>query len=267
MSNDPLQAQRIAGTPGSPVAVLLHGFTQNLHCWGPFAHELGEGYDVWALDLPGHGSSGHELATFEDSARLVADRIEMIRQDAGPVDLVVGYSMGGRIALRAAIDQTLDARLVLIGATAGIEGATARAERREADRGLADRLRADGPDAFLQFWLDLPLFSGLSEQQHLRQLRLDHWGVGVPETLLHRGTGSMESLWDRLGQVVNEVLILAGEADTKFTDLGHRLNKAIGAYATFTAVPDSGHACHLEQPETTADIIMRWHRSIGAQKA
>lgn len=253
----PLAAEELAGPAGreGPVAVLLHGFTQNRHCWGPFAHAVARTHRTIAVDLPGHGDSGHDDASFESAADLVAQTLDAI----GDIDLLVGYSMGGRLALRCLIDHPGSAgRLVLIGATAGLADTDARAERRATDTRLAERLRAETPGDFLDFWLALPLFDGLTDAQQCREARLAHWGSGVAETLLHRGTGSMEPVWDRLHEVEVPTLILAGADDEKFADLGARLAAGIGSAATLRLVPRCGHACHLEDPEATAAIIASW---------
>ncbi len=254
-----LVTERIRGpeaSAGGPAAVLLHGFTQNRHCWGEFADELASTHSVWAVDLPGHGDSRFDEATFEEAATLTAGAVADI---GAPVDLLIGYSMGGRIALRAALDYAgVVRRLVVIGATAGISDADNRADRIANDRHMADRLRNSSPREFLDFWLDLPLFAGVPEAQQHRAERLGGWGSGVAESLLYRGPGSMEPIWDRLHRLEVPTLVIAGDNDTKFTELGHRLVHGIGANATFASVHGVGHACHLEAPDRTAEAIRSW---------
>ncbi len=86
---------------GLPVAVLLHGFTQNRHCWGVSPTSWPAPTRCGAVDLPGHGDSRFDEATFEEAATLTAGAVADV---GSPVDLLVGYSMGGRIALRVALD-------------------------------------------------------------------------------------------------------------------------------------------------------------------
>ena len=95
------------------------------------------------------------------------------RGDAGGTGTYVGYSMGGRVSLHAALAHP-DAveRLVLIGATAGIDDPDERAARREADDRLADHIEAVGVPAFIDEWLANPLFAGLTEATALRSDRL-----------------------------------------------------------------------------------------------
>ncbi len=257
----PLAAEVLVAPPApSPAAVLLHGFTQNRRCWGPFAGALGTTHRIIGVDLPGHGESGFDDVSFEDAGELVAETLAGI----GGIDLLVGYSLGGRLALRCVIEHPETARhAVLIGATAGLDDAAARAARRADDRQLADRLLAGTPESFLDFWMGLPLFDGLTEDRQCRHERLAHWGSGVAETLLHRGTGSMEPLWDRLDRIRVPTLVLSGARDEKFAGLGARLAAGIGSAATLRLVPRCGHACHLEDPETTAAIIESWRSTVA----
>src|SRR4051794_23534338 len=98
----------------SPV-VLLHGFGQNGRCWGPLADALQREHHVIPLDLPGHGGAGAVVADLPTTGTLAAEA-------ADGAAAFVGYSMGGRVALHAALERPeLVARLVLISATPGIE--------------------------------------------------------------------------------------------------------------------------------------------------
>ena len=73
------------------------------------------------------------------------------------------------------------------------------------------------------------------------------------------GTGTQDPLWDRLRELTMPVLVLAGERDTKFIDIGRQLAAGIPR-ATFATVPGAGHAAHLEQPGITASMIAEFLR-------
>ena len=119
--------------------MLCHGFTQNAASWGPFGTLLGEHRTVVAVDLPGHGGSGHVAGTLEEAAEDILDLM-----GADPFDLV-GYSMGGRVGLTMALRHPPSLRrLAMIGATAGLTSAAQRADRRAADERLALQLEDEG---------------------------------------------------------------------------------------------------------------------------
>jgi len=179
---------------------------------------------------------------------------------AVPPTVFVGYSFGGRVCLRLAVDHPDSvARLVLIGATAGLDDPAERAARRAADEALAEEIETGGLEAFLDRWLALPLFAGLSPAaQHRNERRRNRPG-GLAASLRLAGTGAQEPLWDRLGALVGvPVLLVTGERDTKFSVLADRLAAGIGPSAARLVVPDAGHTAHLEQPDAFLDGLLAW---------
>jgi len=244
----------VAEPRGTTTVALAHGFTQNARCWGDFGMALAnETGPVLAVDLPGHGRSAHDDADLPTAAKLTVEAID----SAGGAATWIGYSMGGRVLLHAALkaSATIE-RLVLIGATPGLRDPADRADRRAADARLADRLMADGLESFLDFWLDLPLFAALDDDASGRSHRLMNRPAGLAASLRNCGTGTQEPLWDRLGELSMPVLIIAGERDDKFRAIGEAMAAAIGANARFAVIEGAGHACHLENPAATVAAIL-----------
>lgn len=237
-------------TGRGPRVVLVHGFTQTSACWGPVAADLSTDHEVVAVDAPGHGRSGHDGATLWDAADLLAA--------AGGRGTWVGYSMGGRMALHVALLRPeVVERLVLIGATPGIEDDDERAARRASDDRLADRIEAIGVQAFVDEWLALPLFAGLSRRDDCREARLTNRAGGLAASLRNVGTGAQEPQWARLAEIGVPVLWLAGADDERFDALAARAAASTpqGSHAT---IPSAGHTAHLEQPEAFLDVLRRW---------
>jgi 2-succinyl-6-hydroxy-2,4-cyclohexadiene-1-carboxylate synthase len=172
----------------------------------------------------------------------------------------VGYSMGARFALHAAIAPgTRVERLVLIGATAGLADSGERAARIADDEDRATALEADGLDVFLACWLAAPLFATLPPDPDGLAHRRRNTVAGLAHSLRTAGTGAQESLWQGLDAIEIPVLCLAGELDAKFTLLGKQLAAALPR-GTFAAVPGAGHAAHTERPHEVADLIAAWLR-------
>jgi 2-succinyl-6-hydroxy-2,4-cyclohexadiene-1-carboxylate synthase len=239
--------------------VLLHGFTQTGASWDPVRHHLPAPWVVVAPDLPGHGAAAIPAAGLTETAdRLAADL-------AGPA-LVVGYSMGGRVALRLALDHPhLVAGLVLVGATAGIDDPEQRAERRAADEALARRIETDGVAAFLDHWLAQPLFDSLEVDPLDRSARLANTPEGLAGSLRLAGTGTMDPpWWDELTTITCPTVVVWGERDTKFASLGTRLAHAIGSEASTAEVAGAGHAAHLEDPATVARLVAELAQQLRA---
>lgn len=256
-----------AGDEVAPL-VLLHGFTQSARSWGPFGESLGRGRRVLAVDLPGHGHSCDvEAADLCDAASLVAEAVHAAGVGETRFDLC-GYSLGGRLALHVALaDGAQVGQLVLLSATAGISNDETRAQRRAADNELAARLEQEGDvDAFLERWLAQPLFAGLSEDDAQRNERRRNTVAGLASSLRTMGTGTQQSLWDRLGALEMPTLVVTGATDVRFTRIGQRMCQAL-RHGVLASIPGAGHAAHLERPELAARTVGHWLDTAGAAAA
>jgi 2-succinyl-6-hydroxy-2,4-cyclohexadiene-1-carboxylate synthase len=212
------------------------------------------------VDAPGHGAADHAGADLVRAARLLGDT----GSPDGEPATYVGYSMGGRIALRLAVDRPgVVHRLVLIGASPGLADPSERAGREAADERLADRIETIGVDAFLDEWLAQPLFAGLAPERAHRDERRGNTATALAASLRALGTGAQDPLWDRLCELRMPVLLFAGEHDGKFTAIARRMAARIGPHATVVVVPGAGHTAHLEQPERTAAALLAWLDGAG----
>ncbi len=246
---------------GGERIVLVHGFTQTARSWDAVAAILGDRFDVVAVDLPGHGVAAGERRTFEEAASAIGD--------AGGAATYVGYSLGARLCLRLALDrpEVVD-RLVLLGGSPGLASAEDRATRKAADDRLADDIERIGTAAFLDQWVSQPLFDSLTPTADDLVARRANPPDGLAYALRRLGTGVQEPLWDRLGELAMPVLVVAGGLDAKFTALGRRMAAAIGDNAAFAALPNCGHAAHLEDPQqfcrTVGEFVHAANRASSA---
>jgi pimeloyl-ACP methyl ester carboxylesterase len=141
------------GGSGEPL-VLLHGFTQTRQSWRRTVQALEGRYRALTPDLPGHGQYSERPASFAAATAYIR---------ALEPDILAGYSMGGRIALHAAFTLKPQ-RLILVGASPGIQDANERAQRKRSDDALADRIEQIGIEAFATEWGAQPLFEGQPER-------------------------------------------------------------------------------------------------------
>ncbi len=245
---------------GDPV-VLLHGFTGSSANWSPVIDALAPDYTVLAVDLLGHGDTGSPADPVRYRIeRAAADLAELIPQLVAPPVTLLGYSMGGRLALYAAIHYPhLIKRLILESASPGLEDAAERAARRQSDEALADRIEREGIEAFVHYWEQIPLFATQTPEQRdrLRAGRLKNAPTGLANSLRGMGTGAQPPLWDRLGEVGEHTLLIAGERDSKFTAIARRMASLIPR-ADLAIIPHAGHTVHLEQPDVYTKIIADW---------
>jgi 2-succinyl-6-hydroxy-2,4-cyclohexadiene-1-carboxylate synthase len=239
-----------------PPVVLVHGFTQTRQAWLPVANLLSGLNRFTLVDAPGHGrSSGVQVDLWEGAALLGA---------TGGKATYAGYSMGGRLCLHLALAQPeLVERLVLVSASPGIEDPGQRAARRASDEALAERIEAEGVAAFVEWWLVQPLFSTLPASAAGREERLANTAHGLAGSLRLAGAGSQESLWDRLSELAMPALIVAGDRDATYVDIGRRMAAHIGDNTELVLIPGAGHACHLERLDAfcvvLADFLQEAH--------
>ena len=207
-----------------------------------------EDFEVVRVDLPGHGGSADIRLDFRETALAIGE--------AGGRGCYVGYSMGGRLCLRLALERPdLVAALVLVSASPGLADAGERAARRQSDARLAADLIEAGTADFLGRWLAQPLFETTKPRAGDLAARRANPPEGLSYALRELGTGSQDPLWDRLGELTVPVLLIVGEHDSKFRDIAERTAAAIGVRATIATVEGAGHAVPLDQPELCARLI------------
>jgi 2-succinyl-6-hydroxy-2,4-cyclohexadiene-1-carboxylate synthase len=237
----------------APAVVLLHGFTHTGASWDPVAAALGERYRALAPDIRGHGSaSARTPVTLEG---VIGDLDAL----APPRFTLAGYSMGGRIALHAALalgDRV--ERLVLIGASPGIADPAERAARRQGDERLAAEIEESTIEQFAQRWAQTPVLAGQPPEvvAAIHADRLRNEPAGLADALRGLGTGTLPSLWDRLGEIEAPVALVAGGRDRKFAEIATRMAARL-RHADVVLVRLAGHAVHLEAPASVAAVIER----------
>ena len=233
-----------------PPVVLVHGFTQNAGAWWPLVEPLEKTNRLVALDAPGHGGSAEVEADLAGGADL------MVASVPAPASWI-GYSMGGRYALHAALRHPgAIRRLVVVSATAGIDDAEERAARRRSDAALADRVESEGVEAFIAWWAAQPMFSTLTPQAARVEDRVAKASAaGLASSLRLAGAGCQRPLWDALPAIEIPTLVIAGALDKKYVALSERIVETVGPNARLHVMPGTGHACHLERPEEFVRVV------------
>jgi 2-succinyl-6-hydroxy-2,4-cyclohexadiene-1-carboxylate synthase len=222
-----------------PDVLALHGFAGTGRMW--------EAVDPsWhAPDLPGHGTAGAiRPITF-------AACVQHVLAGAPERFTLVGYSMGGRVALHLALaaPQRVE-RLVLVATTAGIADPGERAVRRLDDEAFADEIEHEPIAAFVERWSANPLFADDPPDAvaaWLADMRRND-PANLAASLRGIGTGEMPSLWGRLGDLRMPTVVLAGERDTKFRAIGERLVAGLPNAEPLIVVPGAGHGLPRETP-------------------
>ncbi len=244
-----------------PPVLALHGFTGSAATWQPTAEALGASFTVCAIDLLGHGGSSRP----DDPARYsmantIADLRVVMDELGHPAANLLGYSMGGRIALSFALAAPERCgSLALESASPGIADDKERAERVAADEALAKRLETEGIEAFVDYWQSIPLFATQSRlpqavRDALRAQRLAGDPAGLAASLRGIGAGAQPPVHLGLPSLVVPTMFLVGELDTRYCEIA--LEMASNASAgQVTLVSEAGHAVHLEQADTFHETL------------
>lgn len=229
---------------------LVHGFTQAPSAWGGVVdgleRELGPtGCDVVTMEIP-------DALDFAATAGALAER--------GGRGIYAGYSMGGRLCLRAALDRPdLVRGLVLVSSTPGIDDPSARAHRLVADHRLARRIEQLGVRAFVSEWISQPLFSTLGATTAEVETRTTAHSV---EELAHQartlGQGAQEPLWERLGELAVPCLVVSGDDDARYSAIAEAVAERIRG-CRLARIP-GGHSLLLEQPDLLGSVMAGWMR-------
>ncbi len=253
-----------AGAPDAPPLLMLHGFLGTHATWEPLVRGLRRTHRVVRPDLYGHGRSGIPAhGGHLDPDGLAHDLLALMAAASPAPCALVGYSMGGRIALRmAAAAPARVARLVLVSASAGIPDAEARRARRRADGLLAAQIEAGGLDAFLARWDDNPvLASGRplteAERRRLAHDRARHRPEGIAASLRHTGAGAQRDSGPLLPAWPVPTLLVAGRRDGKYVASMQQM-AAIIPGAQLAIVEDVGHRVPLEAPGELASLVSRF---------
>jgi len=241
--------------------LLLHGFTGDSTTWQPFFSEWGKHSQLIAPDIVGHGQSDSPADISRYDIQHAASDLKLLLEQLGINQLdVLGYSMGGRLALTFAIMFPMMVRnLILESASPGLETEEERKARRMKDAELAHFIKERGIEEFVSDWERIPLFQSMSNQPEevrlqIRKQRLENCPEGLANSLLGMGTGSQPSWWKYLKELTCPVLLLTGKQDTKFCEIARSMQGVIPK-STWMIFHDSGHAIHVEEKEKFGTIV------------
>lgn len=241
--------------------LLLHGFTGSTTTWFPFVEKWKEQYQLILIDIIGHGKTDSpkeiQLYKMEEVVLQIKSIVDYLQIENFHL---LGYSMGGRLALAYALQYPNTVKkLVLESASPGLKTEKERYNRRIQDEGLGEFIQEKGIEVFVDKWENIPLFKSQllldrNQKRKLRNQRLKNSKEGLANSLVGMGTGSQSSYWDRLQEMPMDVLCITGELDTKFCFIAKEMIKDKHSW-NWIAVPNAGHAIHVEKPEIFDTIV------------
>lgn len=221
------------------------------------------------LAARGVGSRAVDLWRFLDCCPMPLDEFGALfsAEAAGEVvrgsgRVLVGYSMGGRLALHALLADPLPWQAaVIISAHPGLEDAGERAMRRAADADWASRALMGDWASFLSDWNKQPVLAGGEMDDSTgRASRLGQRRREIARSFVDWSLGAQQPLWDRLAEITIPVLWITGADDDKFTRLSRRA-AAMMPNAAHLAIEGAGHRVPWQYEAAFCDALAHFTRT------
>ncbi|MDZ8033494.1 2-succinyl-6-hydroxy-2,4-cyclohexadiene-1-carboxylate synthase [Nostoc sp. DedSLP04] len=246
----------LTSTLDKPLILFLHGFMGNINEFDEAIKLLFNEFSYLTIDLPGHGKTqvlgGDEYYTMANTAHALInllDKLEIAKC------FLVGYSMGGRLALYLALNfPERFYKVVLESASPGLSTATERLERIKLDTQIGRKLTRtfEKTDfiAFLSNWYNQPIFGDIKnhpEYDRMIESRLQNNSQELDKSLRFMGTGCQPSLWEKLQCSTIPMLLLVGEYDQKFISINTEMAK-ICEFVQLKIISNAAHNIHFENP-------------------
>ncbi|ONK69405.1 uncharacterized protein A4U43_C05F22510 [Asparagus officinalis] len=266
----------------SNIVVFLHGFLGTSQDWIPVMKAMSATARCLSIDLPGHG---HSLAYwrmnkkpekgYDISVESVADGLmKLICNLTSERVILVGYSMGARIALYMALkySEKIDAAIIVSGSP-GLRDEPARRIRAVQDEAKARYLMAHGLECFLDIWYAGKLWKSLRGHPHFKKIttnRAKHRDIqALAKVLSGLSVGRQLPLWEDLKLCKKPLLFIAGEKDAKFKDISQQMYTEVMTargegdnqgtnLCEMAVIPDCGHAVHMENPLPLINIVRKF---------
>jgi len=241
--------------------VFLHGFTGSIDDWSDLIKELEDLCEPISINLAGHGTSAHPADFSEYTIDAEINRLlRIVNSRMIEKFVLVGYSMGGRIALSFACRYPNRLRgLILESTTAGIEDEDDRRLRIESDEELARFIESRDIEVFVDRWMSLSLFASQNKMppeklMELRTRKLRNSRTALANSLRAAGTGRMEPLWEHVSNLSMPVVLITGSLDTKFTEINKKMASLIPDCKHIVS-DDAGHTVHFEKPDIYHQVV------------
>ncbi|WP_341525985.1 2-succinyl-6-hydroxy-2,4-cyclohexadiene-1-carboxylate synthase [Nostoc sp. UHCC 0302] len=242
------------GNLDKPLILFLHGFMGDIGEFNEAIKSLSDEFSYLTLDLPGHGKTQvlgeDEYYTMANTAHALINLLDELKI---PKCLLVGYSMGGRLALYLTLHfSERFHKVVLESASPGLATEVERLERIKRDTQIGRKLiRSIDKTNFARFlanWYTQPIFGSIKNHPEYNQMvesRLQNNPLELDKSLRFMGTGCQPSLWEKLQYNKVPLLLLAGEYDEKFIAINIEMAKRC-ELAKLEIISNAGHNIHFE---------------------
>lgn len=233
-----------------PKLTFVHGFMGDPSDWDFIASELSD-YEICTPHLK-------PAADWDASVeQLIADMPER--------SVIVGYSMGARLSLAAALTKPeVCEGLVFVSGNPGLEDETTREKRYGGDCRIAELIDKEPRRQFLHHWYtQSTVFKSLEERVRNDEIERkaarsgDDWGA----ILRTNSVAKQPNYWPRLSEIEVPMTAIAGLLDRKYANIIARMGMEPNIETR--VVPHCGHIVHREQPHVFLYLIREYLAAIS----
>lgn len=242
--------------------LFLHGFTGSAGDWDFVTKNISSLFTPIFVDLVGHGSSAapdNMEKYFEKNQLEILDKLTDFLSIKNII--LVGYSMGGRLALAFSIIYPEKIKgLVLESSSCGIKDNNERNERIKSDELLASSIAANGVSKFIDYWMSIPLFKSLAKidsakVQNMKEKKIKTNSInGLKNSLVGFSQGKMNYYGNSLSKLKVKLLFICGDLDKKYCNIGKNITQNSSKFE-LQIVNDCGHNVHFEKPEEFLKLL------------
>lgn len=256
-----------SGNYKKPLILFLHGFMGNVREFDEAKSLLINDFYFLNIDLPGHGKTPTLHDDCYTMAKTASGLIKLLDELKIKQCFLIGYSMGGRLALYLTLHfPQYFPQVILESASPGLSTEKERLERVKRDGQIARKLsrccKRDDFTKFLDNWYDLPIFGNIknhSRFEQMRENRLQNNPLEIAKSLKFMGTGIQPSLWEKLSANKISLLLLVGENDTKFVDINQKMAQ-VNESCKLNIIENTAHNIHFENTVAFVENIRDFFR-------
>lgn len=251
--------------------IALHGFTGSGRDFLFLESQIHN--PLYCPDITGHGRSCSPSGVHDYTAEAMCEQLyELIRYTGHSMIFLLGYSMGGRLALSFALKhRNMIQGLILESAAPGLIGPAEREQRKASDENLAGFIESSSPETFADYWMNIPLFSSQKDKlgkdtlDEIRAAKLKNSRKGLANSLRGFSTGVMPPLWDKLHLIDFPLLMITGALDKKFTNTAAEMMPYPGPRSLTSHIifDGCGHNVHLEDTPGFCSIVNKFLAGHG----
>jgi len=234
----------------------LHGAFGAATDWQSFAHAMTQrGMQVRMIDL---------WRFLDCCPRSLAATAQAINDEASTnpkTNILVGYSMGGRLALHALLAKNHPwTAAVIVSAHPGLADPAEKSARLQHDTTWSVRCLHNPWESLIEQWNSQDILQSPPDVRYpalLPRPALSMRRKEIARSFIDWSLGAQENLWPQLPTINVPVLWISGDHDEKFTRLAARATEQL-PQASHQIIPASGHRVPWDQPTAFADRVETW---------